>query len=188
MKRTKEFNLSKEEFYKRFESDRYKNIGRRSPDLDWQEAHIEFVWDTEEEKTVGYVRTSSWGAPTHYAYIESREETEEEKESREDALRKLEELRKNAKPYTPPENPGLYEFLESESVQPYEWKEGALENFIKSLESVWEDKLPQKDRKVTLFRYCKTKGWVETSETFLSICGDPTCSSCALMHKAVLDV
>lgn len=56
-----------------------KFVGNHSPDLDWWEAHAEFVVQTTEgvNQTIGYYVTSSYGAPTEYYVLESTATAEE---------------------------------------------------------------------------------------------------------------
>lgn len=62
-------SVTKKQFFEKFRPEKYEWIGGHSPDLDWTETHIDFVKDKEENKTVGFRRTSSYGAPDEYVFL-----------------------------------------------------------------------------------------------------------------------
>lgn len=180
----KQVKITEEQFYEMFGSDRYKWIGNKSPDLDWWEPHINFVWDKEKEKTAGFRRTSSWNPDVEYCYL--RERTKEEEKRSLEALEKLKNIPRT--PYVPPKKPGLIEFLENDNISSYDIKKFNLADLTTRLEELWEDKILQTDRKITFFQGCVTNGLVERSAENLNICGDPKCTSCAQVQQLLIDL
>tara|TARA_R100001377_G_scaffold85310_1_gene71474 strand:- start:16800 stop:17018 length:219 start_codon:yes stop_codon:yes gene_type:complete len=59
-------HITQTEFYELFiDTERY-SWRQTAPDMDWREAHMDFVWDNDTMETVGFKRTSSWGEKDEY--------------------------------------------------------------------------------------------------------------------------
>lgn len=58
--------VTKDEFFLKLKEDNYGWASIWPQDIAWREAHAKFVITKDTRETVGYKRTSSWGAPDEY--------------------------------------------------------------------------------------------------------------------------
>lgn len=72
MRKESDFHQVTHEFFtEKLETDAFQWSSEQPKDIGWREAHIMFVVDTNSGKTVGFRRTSSYGAPDEYYLYKS---------------------------------------------------------------------------------------------------------------------
>lgn len=152
--------ISKEQFYNHFKGENYRLVkwynGNPSdvPKPPYQQAHLDWVFDSAKNQYVGYTSSSSYNDDVEYTILEELATPDmvewyenysiEEKKRREEQDKKWNEIYAKAPPRKPfdPLKPGLMEFLAEENVIPYNPEVG-IDEMVKQFESVWYDKLKE---------------------------------------------
>lgn len=149
--------ISEKQFFDYFKGDNYiwvKWTGKPKdvPEPPYLQAHLNWVFDKNSNRYVGYMSTSSYNDDVDYSILEELASAEmiewyekytiEEKKRREESDKKwLEDYAKlpPRKPFDPAK-PGLMEFIEKENNIPYNPEVG-IDDMVKAFESVWYNKL-----------------------------------------------